>query len=297
MYYYSKPINKMVKLETILRMRYNIAHGLVTAAQHAPSARKVTGGLPWREAASVLLVSPTPLEVPTGSSAVPEDKPHFLVTQRSKSSGSFSNILCFPGGNVCSADSNPKWIERFGMGTGFDMSKGITFISRNGENPQIYNVARRKNIQHIGDMIDVNQINRVPKSVELRVTAIRETFEETGILLCKISDVKDYGKKLGVESVRGVGYDANVLTFEDPEELKDWQRKIRKDPSQFMKMCEELICLPDINALVEWSDWLTPNCFGMQRYDTIFYMAVLPAAYPMYTCPQEVESASVSNLN
>lgn len=281
----------MVKIEGILKMRYNIAHGLVTAAQNAPNARKLTAGLPWREAASVMLVSPTPYNDGTGPH---EDKPHFLVTQRSKSSGSFSNILCFPGGNVCAADSDQKWINRFGIRSGHDFTQGVSFISQRGRIPEIYESASPKEPASFTDLKE-QFIEKQIKSVNLRVTAIRETFEETGILLCKIMYSKDYGVGIGETSRVGVGHQANVLTFEDPEELKDWQVKIRKDPNQFFNMCEELMCLPDVNALVEWNDWLTPNCFGMQRYDTIFYMAVLPQAYPMYTCPQEVESASVSS--
>ena len=35
----------------------------------------------------------------------------------------------------------------------------------------------------------------------------------------------------------------------------------------------ELQCVPDIWALVEWSDWLTPrNLHVRRRYDTVFYL-------------------------
>lgn len=287
-----------MKLNLIFKMRYNIAHGLVTAAQNTPTALRSTGGKPWREAASLILVSPSappkPEETENGEktqvsqSQTENGRPHFLVTQRSKSSGTFSNILCFPGGNSCLADTTDKWVEYFGCATGFHIDENISFISARGERPTIYEAPLASPMKQ--------QANSIPKEVSLRLTAIRETFEETGILLCKPRDVKYYNKGLGKDSKLGVGYEANLHEFEDSAEVNKWQSAVRRNPVMFMKMCDELMCTPDINALVEWSNWLTPNCFGMQRFDTIFYVALLPKTLPLYLCPDEVESASVSSL-
>ena len=41
-------------------------------------------------------------------------------------------------------------------------------------------------------------------------------------------------------------------------------------------MCQGLECYPDLWALHEWSNWLTPTTFPGKRFDTAFYLACLP---------------------
>lgn len=58
------------------------------------------------------------------------------------------------------------------------------------------------------------------------------------------------------------------------EELNEWQLKVHNDAREFYTMCERLGCYPDLWALHEWSNWLTPAFFP-KRFDTIFFMACL----------------------
>jgi len=260
----------MVNAGFYLKMQYKmVARGLKTACvQYAPSSN--IPGKPWREAASLILVSPTPLP----GTENPSNKPHFLMTERSQGGGAFSRLVCFPGGNVAEADHDKGWLDKFAMATGHYIDHQLSFIKDEMKNPKI----------------DTGAKHDIPKSISLRITAIRETFEETGILLCKGFSRQNFGKGLGKHSKVEVGSDATVVAFEDQDELAHWQEQVRRDPNQFMKLCDELTCLPDVNALVEWNSWLTPNSW-QTRYDTIFYMVVVPQAYQMTICPQEMESA------
>lgn len=80
------------------------------------------------------------------------------------------NTYVFPGGVTDPSDADLKWHNLYSA-FGFD-TNSLTSLSINTSNrPQIFK--RRP--------------NELPKEVSLRITAIRETFEECGILLCKQS--------------------------------------------------------------------------------------------------------------
>ena len=89
---------------------------------------------------------------------------------------------------------------------------------------------------------------KVTREVAFRINAIRETFEETGILLTLDDKIHDL----------------------DPE----WRTKVHNKPSEFLALCQYLNTCPDIWCLKEWTDWLTPlHLKEKSRFDTIFYVA------------------------
>ena len=93
-----------------------------------------------------------------------------------------------------------------------------------------------------------------------RLTAIRETFEESGILLHK------------------TGTEAGAFSFKDREMLSDWRIRVHKEPSSLLRLYREIEAVPDLWSLVEWADWLTPTDLhekGNRRFDTMFYLASL----------------------
>ncbi|XP_019390970.1 PREDICTED: nucleoside diphosphate-linked moiety X motif 19, partial [Crocodylus porosus] len=53
------------------------------------------------------------------------------------------------------------------------------------------------------------------------------------------------------------------------------RRRVQKDPAAFLQMCRQLRCAPNIWALHDWSNWLTPAGRGGRRYDTAFYLCCL----------------------
>jgi nucleoside diphosphate-linked moiety X motif protein 19 len=86
-----------------------------------------------------------------------------------------------------------------------------------------------------------------------RIAAIRELFEECGVLL--------------------------TLPPASGAELSKWRELSTKDSSQFLRMFttenELRNHCPDVHALVPWAHWVTPE-EEEWRYDTAFYLVVLP---------------------
>lgn len=113
----------------------------------------------------------------------------------------------------------------------------------------------------------------VPSELALRITAIRETFEESGLLVARHCDDlrRDGTHKLGEPQ------QAQVFDISD-KELAKWRKKVVEEPSQFMKMCEELNAVPDVWSLYEWSNWLTPHLTKTHRFDTAFFVSCIDEA-------------------
>lgn len=84
--------------------------------------------------------------------------------------------------------------------------------------------------------------------LRVRMAAIRETFEESNVLLCK------------------------------PEQplstLSEWRPRVLKDCTQFLDMCNALQCRPDFGGLHPWARWITPEA-EKYRYDTHFFLIPL----------------------
>jgi len=92
-----------------------------------------------------------------------------------------------------------------------------------------------------------------------RIAAIRELFEETGILLVTPS---------------------SALEALSPDALQEYRNAVHKDASEFETLCETLNCRPAIERMLPWSRWITPPQ-EKRRFDARFYLALLaetPAA-------------------
>ncbi|XP_015270307.1 PREDICTED: nucleoside diphosphate-linked moiety X motif 19 [Gekko japonicus] len=62
-------------------------------------------------------------------------------------------------------------------------------------------------------------------------------------------------------------------------ELAEWRLRVQRQPACFLQLCRHLRCVPNIWALHEWSNWLTPVGRG-RRYDTAFYLCCLGQGPP-----------------
>ncbi|KYN04265.1 Nucleoside diphosphate-linked moiety X motif 19, mitochondrial, partial [Cyphomyrmex costatus] len=171
-----------------------------------------------------------------------------LCLKRHQKSSFMPGLYVFPGGTVDRADVNLKWYEYFSA-FGLDNDRLASLVPKKTvSRPQIFQ----------------SKENELLKEISLRITAIRETFEECGILICRRN------KNGEVHS----GWAEHISVPEG--ELQMWQNKVHNDAMEFFNLCQKLKCYPDLWALHEWSNWLTPVLASNKRFDTIFYLVCMP---------------------
>lgn len=210
----------------------------------------------WREAATVILTAQ--------SRKKPSNNFKILTLKRSERNDFMPGGYVFPGGNIHPSDSNIKWLDHF-QKFKFDNLNKIFMV--NGEVPELFK----------------DEDNEVPKAVSLRIAAIRETFEESGILLCKDVNVTN-------ETQNFTGY----KYFPD---LECWRSKVQKDGFEFFNLCQNFNCYPDIKGLHLWSDWLTPRTELGKRFDTAFFLASIDDIPKGDADETEVENLSWRTAN
>ncbi|KAM7423859.1 hypothetical protein PAMA_000292 [Pampus argenteus] len=232
----------------------------------------------WKEAATLILAaghklgadslsSRTPLAGSYGRSHLPH-KSSFdydvLLLKRSSKSGFMPNAYVFPGGMVDSSDFSSEWLDIFKSFRNFP-NFGLRSVNQTAESrPPIFSTDRLK----LGSPI--------PGEVAFRICALRETFEESGLLLVMSkteakSLLKSTEEKCTTDQV--LHYKANELCS---SELTKWRALVNQNPSNFIRMCRELEVLPNIWALYEWGNWLTPSGrYGVTRFDTAFFICCL----------------------
>uniref|UniRef100_A0A087YA98 Acyl-coenzyme A diphosphatase NUDT19 n=1 Tax=Poecilia formosa TaxID=48698 RepID=A0A087YA98_POEFO len=199
----------------------------------------------WKEASTLILTAGRRLGADSLSPSSEFDY-DVLLLKRSAKSTFMPNAYVFPGGMVDSSDFSSDWLDVFKSflnSPGF----GLRSVKQPVENrPPIFATNRLK----LGSPI--------PGEVALRICAVRETFEESGVLLVVPKNQHHTEHKLGCD------------------ELSKWRALVNKNPSNFMRMCQELEVLPNIWALHEWANWLTPTAkYGRTRFDTAFFMCCL----------------------
>ena len=95
----------------------------------------------------------------------------------------------------------------------------------------------------------------------LRICAIREAFEESGVLLARPSAARGAGKPLA--------------SFAQTEAIALKREAIEKGAVSFLKSVEAADLVLALDALTPFAHWITPK--GMpKRFDTWFYVAAAP---------------------
>ncbi|XP_029986942.1 acyl-coenzyme A diphosphatase NUDT19 [Sphaeramia orbicularis] len=228
----------------------------------------------WKEAATLILAAGHRLcaeGLGTRTAPVAAGAPlHFdydvLLLKRSSKSGFMPNAYVFPGGQVDSSDFSSEWLDIF---TSFRSSPtfGLGRIKQPPETrPPMFATDRLK----LGSPI--------PGEVAFRICALRETFEESGVLLV-VPKTDEKSLLKSIEDMR-VSNDMPLtqsgMSTLCTSELTKWRALVNQNPSNFIRMCRELEVLPNIWALHEWGNWLTPKGrYGSSRFDTAFFICCL----------------------
>ncbi|XP_030313378.1 nucleoside diphosphate-linked moiety X motif 19 isoform X2 [Calypte anna] len=215
---------------------------------------------PWREAATLLLAAGTPGRLPRSPPGHTDYE--LLLLQRSSRSGFMAGAHVFPGGLLEAADFSAEWLGLLPASPQCGLSPVRPPPPGSSRTP-LFAAARER----LGSPL--------PGEVAFRICAIRETFEEAGILLL----VPGPGPAAGSGP-------APLLPEEllpPAAELSEWRRRVQEEPGSFLQLCRHLGCVPNIWALQEWSNWLTPvdrAGRGGRRYDTAFYLCCLEKRPP-----------------
>uniref|UniRef100_A0A182LVQ8 Nudix hydrolase domain-containing protein n=1 Tax=Anopheles culicifacies TaxID=139723 RepID=A0A182LVQ8_9DIPT len=194
----------------------------------------------WRDSASLLVLA---RDRPTAH----KDKYNYkvLVFKRTAKTAFMPNSVVFPGGGFDKQDASLGWGAFFReRNISSSALKELTEV--NGSRPYIFHTES-------SDLLDRN--------ISLRLCALREAFEELGVLL-----VMDEQKQK---------QEPHYSHFLHSFDVESWQQKIHDGDATFQELHTALGTLPDVFNLYEWSCWLTPAMFRKRRFETVFYLAVL----------------------
>lgn len=219
----------------------------------------------WREAATLILAAKSK-NIGNGF------KYEILMMKRSGRSTFMPSLSVFPGGVAEESDFSPEWLDLFtNLGKDFCQK---TFDKFTSTGPAAHMFSRKRD----------DQYSSIPSEVAFRICAIRETFEECGILLTRSSKDKPLDWLSSSNDTYKYLQTGKVFNMEISE-FETWREKVDKDASQFIKMCKTFNIVPDIWSLGEWANWLTPVSFARKasktdegskrRYDTAFFICLL----------------------
>jgi nucleoside diphosphate-linked moiety X motif protein 19 len=175
-----------------------------------------------------------------------------MLLKRSKNMKFASTNYVFPGGKFDKSDESLNWLNVF-YKQKQNKSSNIKDYFKN----LFFNNVNRPNVYLNNDLN-----KKLPSEVSFRLCAIRETFEETGLLIAYKNDQVAENKPKQFSS------------FILDKDLIKWLNRIRENSDEFVNMFLEYNLTPDIFSLHDWSSWLTP-VHEKNRFDTMFFTCFL----------------------
>ena len=152
-----------------------------------------------------------------------------LVIRRHEQLAFMGGLWVFPGGTVSPADTSSECLARI----------------------------PRRSQARCSQFADLHGTSLDPRQcLGLTVAAVRETFEESGVLLATTSS----GRQCSTEVVA---------------RLQEQRRAINARPELFAQMLSAESLVLEIDRLVYWAHWITPSIVA-RRFDTRFFVAAVP---------------------
>lgn len=192
---------------------------------------------------------------------------NLLMLKRSGKSKFMPSAYVFPGGKLSESDYDTEWLRVFRDAGAGDVTNTLLKASRNKLPPLFQE--------------DITESD-VSNDLAFRICAIRETFEESGVLIFKTPRTSFKNTP------------AHKLPAED---LREWRDIVHKDASKFLDMCQKYSFVPDVWSLHLWGNWLTPTNMDKmhsgRRFDTMFYLCCLPEPRDLLHDEKEIVSAEV----
>ncbi|XP_059485445.1 acyl-coenzyme A diphosphatase NUDT19-like [Neocloeon triangulifer] len=211
----------------------------------------------WRDASAIIVAArnnfPNFKKTPNATDYV------ILTAQRSSQSSFLPEGYVFPGGVIePEIDSCNKW-EHLLKKLKF-RNLNFSLVKKSPGDLEIYRQAEDE---------------QLPRTISLRIAAVREMFEECGVLLCRLPSQDkhaQYGHSVTLSQAQIDTFAQNTCT------------------DKFFELCQSLGCFPDIWSLSEARNWLTP-AFYKKRFDTAFFICCLDQT------PQvRIDETEVSNF-
>ncbi|XP_073823132.1 acyl-coenzyme A diphosphatase NUDT19-like [Musca autumnalis] len=183
-----------------------------------------------------------------------------LLAKRNYKTAFAPDHYVFPGGVFDrKADEDVEWLNHF-------ENNGVTSSD-----------LQRLSLEHLPNRPRPLMTNKkfFSRDISLRITAIREAFEEVGLLLCVTKEEFKAGN---------LGHGRYLDGFDKAT----WQKRVHNNSLEFLNLCKHLNVIPDLWSLHEWSIWRSPPA-AMKKYDTILYFVALDKQPQLLLEPSEVE--------
>lgn len=198
--------------------------------------------VPARLASSLLLVRPAAAGI------------EVFALRRAGSMAFSAHATAFPGGRVDPADDLPGQLWK-----GVDLDDWARRLGTDAA-PE-------------GATSQMSGLSPRDAAGRLLAAALRETYEETGVLLALDAES---GSPVDPARVRSL-----------PEDTRE---RLESHELAFGDLLAEHGLVPDVTALVPWSRWITP-VGGPRRYDTVFFVVRLPEGQE----PERMSSEAASH--
>lgn len=193
---------------------------------------------------------------------------NIILLKRSEKMRAWPGALVFPGGKFDdSIDNSENWLKVFFNAEQFSIIQSNPGSLKNQFQGLFNNSLFGQNNFEIKRKLKMI----IPYEIAYRLCAIRETFEETGILIAYEKDNSMNEKEKLDNQLTLPNSKLYTKVYEkNHDALKNWQKRVKNDPKNFLEMFLEMNLIPDIRGLHEWANWITPS-FEKYRFDTVFF--------------------------